>query len=229
MKKKNKILLVNQARLARGAPASTGCRYTSSFSGGASSYAGFLFYGDAMTTTREPISKKLRFEIFKRDGFSCAYCGNKPPDVVLEVDHIVAVSNGGNNSKLNLITSCFNCNRGKGCEELSSIPPKLTEDLAKNKEKESQLKEYRKYIEEVQSRQSNDIESINKAFRLTFPNWDLSDQFKRKTLTRFLKMLPLHEVVGAMQVACDRMSHDEDKAVKYFCGICWRKFDERPL
>lgn len=38
--------------------------------------------------TRKPISKKLRFEVFKRDGFRCAYCGKFPPAVILEVDHI---------------------------------------------------------------------------------------------------------------------------------------------
>ena len=29
---------------------------------------------------REPISKKLRFEVFKRDSFTCQYCGSKAPD-----------------------------------------------------------------------------------------------------------------------------------------------------
>ena len=31
---------------------------------------------------RKPISKKTRFEIFKRDGFSCRYCGAHPPEAV---------------------------------------------------------------------------------------------------------------------------------------------------
>lgn len=33
---------------------------------------------------RKSISKKLRFEVFKRDGFTCQYCGRMAPDVVLE-------------------------------------------------------------------------------------------------------------------------------------------------
>ena len=44
---------------------------------------------------RKPISKKLRFEIFKRDKFTCQYCGKMAPDVVLEVDHIKPVCKGG--------------------------------------------------------------------------------------------------------------------------------------
>ena len=42
-----------------------------------------------------PISKKLRFEVFKRDGFQCAYCGKTPPEVSLEVDHIQPKSKKG--------------------------------------------------------------------------------------------------------------------------------------
>ena len=34
------------------------------------------------------ISKKIRFEVFKRDGFTCQYCGKSPPGVTLEADHI---------------------------------------------------------------------------------------------------------------------------------------------
>lgn len=62
---------------------------------------------------RKPVSRSLRFEIFRRDGFVCRYCGSRPPDVVLEVDHIDPVANGGTNDEVNLITSCFDCNRGK--------------------------------------------------------------------------------------------------------------------
>ncbi len=67
---------------------------------------------------RKGLSKKTRFEVFKRDHFKCQYCGKNAPDVILEVDHIKPVSKGGTNGILNLITSCFDCNRGKGKREL---------------------------------------------------------------------------------------------------------------
>lgn len=63
---------------------------------------------------RIAISKKVRFEVFKRDGFKCQYCGRSAPDVILHVDHINPVSNGGNNDIMNLVTSCSECNLGKG-------------------------------------------------------------------------------------------------------------------
>lgn len=76
------------------------------------------------------INKMRRFEIFKRDGFACQYCGKRPPDVVLEVDHIDPTCKGGSDDDLNLITSCFECNRGKAGRVLSATAPKPDADSA---------------------------------------------------------------------------------------------------
>ncbi len=62
---------------------------------------------------RKSISKKVRFEVLKRDKFTCQYCGRRAPDIVLNIDHIRPITNGGDNSILNLVTSCFDCNNGK--------------------------------------------------------------------------------------------------------------------
>jgi len=55
---------------------------------------------------REQISKKLRFEVFKRDSFTCQYCGRKAPEIVLNCDHVTPVAEGGTTDILNLVTSC---------------------------------------------------------------------------------------------------------------------------
>lgn len=59
------------------------------------------------------ISKGTRFEVFQRDNHTCQYCGRKPPDVELEIDHLIPVSKGGTDDFENLVTSCLDCNRGK--------------------------------------------------------------------------------------------------------------------
>jgi hypothetical protein len=62
---------------------------------------------------RQQIKTSVRFEVFKRDSFTCQYCGAKSPDVILEVDHIKPVAGGGTNDILNLVTACRQCNAGK--------------------------------------------------------------------------------------------------------------------
>lgn len=62
---------------------------------------------------RQPISKSVRFSVFRRDGFQCLYCGRRPPDVMLQVDHAMPVSVGGDSAFSNLVTCCSDCNQGK--------------------------------------------------------------------------------------------------------------------
>lgn len=90
---------------------------------------------------REPLSKKLRFEVFKRDSFTCQYCGQKAPDVVLHCDHINPVAAGGGNDILNLITSCFDCNSGKGARTLSeqAVLNKQVDQLAELQARREQI------------------------------------------------------------------------------------------
>lgn len=53
----------------------------------------------------------IRKEIFERDNYTCNYCNQVGG--ILEVDHIIPVSKGGNNEFNNLTTSCRSCNRKK--------------------------------------------------------------------------------------------------------------------
>lgn len=93
---------------------------------------------------RESLSKKARFEIFKRDSFTCQYCGRQPPDVVLVIDHINPVKEGGDNDELNLITSCVDCNQGKGARKLNVISNRPDADL-KWLEIQQEIVELRRY------------------------------------------------------------------------------------
>ena len=58
---------------------------------------------------------RIRFEIFKRDNFTCQYCGRSPlrHGSVLHIDHVTPRIKGGLDSPENLITSCSDCNYGK--------------------------------------------------------------------------------------------------------------------
>jgi 5-methylcytosine-specific restriction endonuclease McrA len=59
-----------------------------------------------------PRVKLTKREIFRRDRFTCQYCGQRPS--VLTIDHIVPRHRGGRHSWDNLVTACPSCNRRKG-------------------------------------------------------------------------------------------------------------------
>ena len=64
------------------------------------------------------ITPSVRFEVFRRDSFTCQYCGRRAPKVILHVDHVVPVVAGGTNDLVNLKTACSVCNQGKGARRL---------------------------------------------------------------------------------------------------------------
>ena len=68
------------------------------------------------TVGRKTISKSMRYDVLKNDNFKCVLCGDSPAvnnETILEIDHIIAVSNGGKNNIDNLRTLCKRCNIGK--------------------------------------------------------------------------------------------------------------------
>ena len=58
----------------------------------------------------------IRFLVFWRDGFRCAYCGRSrfEDKVLLNVDHVIPAHEGGAYAFENLVTACAECNYGKG-------------------------------------------------------------------------------------------------------------------
>ncbi len=68
---------------------------------------------------RSVLTRKLRFEILKRDNYKCTLCGKSPEDgIKLEVDHKHPIAKGGTSQLNNLHTLCFDCNRGKSISSL---------------------------------------------------------------------------------------------------------------
>lgn len=65
---------------------------------------------------RSKMTPALKKAILERDSYTCQNCGNsiyKEPNLLLEIDHIVPVSKGGETEPDNLQTLCWRCNRSK--------------------------------------------------------------------------------------------------------------------
>jgi hypothetical protein len=113
----------------------------------------------------DSISKRLRFEIFKRDHFTCSYCGRTPPAVILHVDHIDPRALGGLTEPSNLITACSDCNLGKSDKSLGDvIPPVLASHAEELQEKVEQMREYRAWRAEYDNELRYELNQIWQAW-----------------------------------------------------------------
>lgn len=59
-----------------------------------------------------PQVKLTRREIFRRDNYTCQYCGKQ--GLNLTIDHVLPRHLGGSNAWTNVVTACATCNHRKG-------------------------------------------------------------------------------------------------------------------
>jgi DNA-directed RNA polymerase subunit RPC12/RpoP len=179
-----------------------------------------------MATKRKSLSKKTRFEVFKRDGFKCQYCGAHPPSVLLEVDHVVAVAAGGGNDMDNLVTSCEPCNRGKGARDLSAVPETLEAKATAIREREEQLKGYHDAMEGKRTRLDKQAWELMNLWRI---EKDSAPRDWMNSMRMFIDKLGYHEVRDSIEIAMAKSFYREEKTWRYFCGICWNKLRDQEM
>lgn len=174
----------------------------------------------------------IRFEVFKRDGFTCTYCGRHPPLVILEVDHIIPRAAGGDDEMENLTTSCWDCNHGKGAKLLDERAPvpDLEERAELIRERERQLRVYHEAKAEERARRDEQFDVVwDHWFRI----WDeKAESLPRyyvpgeQALRRYIDLIGPGEVIEAMDIARDRFSSLTTTPLRYFFGVCKRKAAE---
>lgn len=179
-----------------------------------------------MGEERKSIPKSIRFEVLKRDLFTCQYCGRKAPEVILEIDHINPVANGGTNNILNLITSCRDCNRGKSKKLLSDNTAvmkqkKQADDLQIRRE---QLQMMFEWQEELLEESQIEVDICESALQNYYPGWELNDT-GRRTIMLQIERFGLQRVVNAIHMAGVRYQ-DMETALMKIGGICYNRQKE---
>lgn len=198
---------------------------------------------------RDAVPNRLRFEVFKRDGFTCVYCGARPPGVVLNADHVVPVVDGGPTDLANLVTACATCNNGKGPIPLEVAAEVHTRTAALERAREVAEIDaaFNDYLREQREVRKGAVDRLaaywNEAALRGY--WHLSD-YGKASIGRFLGPMVEEEIMQAMDIAITRMPFPNidpkwsktgakwkaasdliDRRFRYFCGVCHNVLRER--
>jgi hypothetical protein len=185
---------------------------------------------------RKSLSKKIRFEVFKRDSFTCQYCGKSAPTVVLHVDHITPVKEGGTNDITNLITACADCNLGKGARKLSDTSEvmkakKQLDELNARREQLEMMLQWKKGLSNIEEQQ---VDAIAERFN-SFSGFKVNENGRRK-IKKWLKDFGFSEIYDCIEISCDQYlkatkggnSHSSvEKAFSYIPRIAYNKKRDR--
>lgn len=176
-----------------------------------------------------PVSKRLRYEVFRRDNFTCRYCGAKPPEVQLRPDHVVPVALGGTDDPSNLATSCDACNSGKTSTTPDApIVADVSDDALRwaramavaAEQMRSEMAGRQEVYERVNEQWAGWTYGGDQRLPLPRPNdWQSS-------VDSFLAAgLPLDVLCWCIDKAMTSKAKPE-QTWRYMCGIAWRKVSE---
>lgn len=174
------------------------------------------------------VSKRLRYEILRRDNFACRYCGSMAPDVTLTVDHVIPTALGGNDEPSNLTAACSACNSGKSA---TSPAAPVVEDVAADA---------LAWAEAIHAAGTAmmvglaEAKELHAEFHAAWSSWRTEEDSAiplpggwSATIDAFLhRGLPFEVVLECIPVAMNRRGLPADNRFRYFCGVAWRRVDE---
>lgn len=165
------------------------------------------------------LSKRLRFEVLRRDGHRCRYCGAGPEEKPLQVDHVIPEALGGTNDPSNLATACEPCNGGKS----STTPDAPT-------------------VDQVADDALRWSAAMQAAAQLKEQEIEFQDKLRHWFMEEWLSYTPRVPLPGDWEYAIDRLDAAglnvalfleaikatmrargvlAENRFRYFCGVAW--------
>lgn len=160
------------------------------------------------------VSKRTRYEVLRRDDFTCRYCRSK--DNELHVDHVTPVSLGGDDRPTNLVAACKDCNLGKA----SSSPN--AESVTQVREDAARWSAAMKVAAKVMAEEVDTFADYEAAFYSGWPQYRYVPKGIEGTLVALYHAgLPAEHIEDVARIAGGN-SGVLDRAA-YFAGICWKR------
>lgn len=178
------------------------------------------FTGDRLMA----VSKRLRFEVLRRDGFCCRYCGEHASEQVkLTVDHVLPTALGGDDQAENLAAACGPCNSGKSATSPDApLVAQVSQDAIR----------YSRAMATAGQMAQRDLQENEKYCEYAWDAWvsrfgigsDPDDSYTTFSMFRSNGM-PLDVLENAMAIT-ERNGVPTHRAWKYCMGVAWKKLRE---
>lgn len=176
------------------------------------------------------VSKRLRYEILRRDNHTCRYCGATASDAPLRVDHVIPVALGGADTPDNLVAACEPCNSGKSSATTdAAVVANVADDALR-------WADAMKQAAENLRQQQAPKDEYRATFLAEWNRWHLGqDESKKVPLPKDWKQaMDRFRVAGIpawmwADIVDTGMANDKVKpenTFRYCCGIAWRKVTE---
>ncbi len=179
------------------------------------------------------VSKRLRYEVLRRDGFTCRYCGAKAPDVELTVDHVTPTALGGTDDPTNLVACCRPCNSGKAS---TSPDAPVVADVEADALRWAQAVKAALHV--IQARNVQIDEALD-AFDDAWTGWTYGcskcrkrhpcarpSDWRQSVETMLDAGLTVDILKQAVRIAMRKQSVEPDETWRYFCGVAWKTLRE---
>jgi hypothetical protein len=169
----------------------------------------------------------MRFEVLRRDGFRCRYCGATAVEAELTVDHVTPSALGGPDEPSNLVTACEPCNSGK----TSSTPDAtLVADVAEDAVRwAAAMKQAARNLKE----QERPALEYRVTFLAAWDHWTsvlmhraralLPDDWKKSVENFRLAGLPADVWPEIIETAMANRKVVNANVYRYCCGIAWKR------
>jgi hypothetical protein len=176
-----------------------------------------------------PVTKRVRFEVLRRDKHTCRYCRSTSGQ--LTIDHVIPQSLGGTDDPSNLVAACRDCNAGK----TSSSPDEATvAEVATDALRWAAAMQAA--VDRALTEREAGAEYLDELDN-TWSSWGIGEGENRRpiprdssweiTAQRWRELgLPAAMVVDAMLIAFGNKKVSADDKWRYTCGVVWRKLPD---
>ena len=169
------------------------------------------------------IPKRTRFEVLRRDNYTCRYC--RSTDNPLTIDHVTPVSLGGTDDPSNLVACCKDCNAGKS----STSPDENT--VAQVAE---EALRWRTALRQAMDDVNSERDQQRERFTWFTESWEGWDEGRRYLPSHWLDVLAEWDAIGvrksdvydALEIALRNRNVSADAVFNYMRGVIRNRIAE---